>query len=462
MVDARQDFRKFYAWIRRDFFNFLKACGIDTLTWQQFQLVERIREGGGKIAVKSGQGPGKTYMSSLVGLWRSIRSENAKLIVTAPSMNQCKDAWLAQALKHVENPAAHPYLRRIFKFTGTGYGCFGKHQRIWGCMLKTASNPENIRGQHATDMDIIVEEASGCDDEVLAILRGTQSNKGGLFLMIGNPSKREGMFYDAFHSEAGTWWSRSWNAEETPDSEWFDQGRNRDMEEKFGRESDFYRVNVLGEFPQSDPDSIIPEEWLVSCMESVTLEAMLDVEFRGKVRQQIGLDFARFGSDESCVGYVQGNALLTLDNYSHWEPLDVVDRAFMHQARLGWEDRKTVYVPDATGIGQGVLGYFYRHQKRVHEFHAGGKAANPKMFADKVTEAYFNFRELVRTKNVWIPENKILHKQLVTRKYFMTAKRQLILEQKDAYKKRGYESPDRADTAVQALYGNAISEARMA
>lgn len=470
MVDTTGDFQEFYAHVRRSFFNFIKACGINNLTWQQYELAARIEQkgpdgdGGDRIAIRSGQGPGKTFMSSLVGLWRAIQNENGKVVVTAPTMAQCKDVWLAQARKHIQSPKAHPYLNLMYEFTGTGFGCFGRHQTNWGCLLKTATNPDNIRGQHEENMDIIVEEASGCDDDVLTILRGTQSNQGGLFFMIGNPSKREGMFYDAFNREGDKWWKRRWNAEDIPASKWFNPGRNRDMEEKFGRDSDFYRVNVLGDFPQADPDSMIPEEWLVECMDSVSIDDMLlRRNSNGGIIKQIGIDFARFGSDESVAMYRQGNALLDTNTYSHREPLDVVDNTFLQQSRMGWRDTDTTYVPDATGMGQGVLGQFYRYGKSVHEFHAGAIPCNPQMHDNKVTESWYSIREMVRQKQIYIPsDDTILYRQLVTRKYDMTLKGQMYIEPKDIYKKRGYDSPDRADALVMTFYPHAIVDAQVA
>lgn len=462
MDKGRKELLKFYAWIRRDLYNFIRACGIEDLTFQQLELTEAVRAGESKIAVRSGQGPGKTFSSSLIGLWRSIRHENAKLIVTAPTMAQCRDVWLAQAQKHVTGPGANPLLKRIFKFTGTGYGVMGKHQKMWGCLLKTASKTEGMRGQHETNMDIIVEEASGCDDEILVILQGTQKNKNGLFLQIGNPSRREGYFFDSFHGDAHRWRGLHWNAEETPDSPWYNQEDNKTMREQFGRQSDYYRINVLGEFPKADPDSIIPEDRLLWCLERNRLENIARIRNKGKLITQIGVDYARFGSDESVAAYRRGNAVFRMDPYFKEEPTFVTRKVFAKQHMLGWGDKDTLYVPDAVGIGQGVLGLYYEAGKRVNEFHPTKKPANRKMFADANTEAWFCLREKVRKGLFWMPSDKVAIRQLVTRKYYVDKHSRLVAQSKEDYRDDGKRpSPDRADAIVQSMWDDASQFARI-
>jgi hypothetical protein len=602
---GRKELLKFYAWIRRDLYNFIRACGIEDLTFQQLELTEAVRAGHSKIAVRSGQGPGKcptanntlwdkdlgkisvlqaegrqlhllsrdhdgeltwkkatcaknqvkhcvrlsstgndsveissdhkvltkkgwieagevsvgdymsspedvggiskeittelrwvrvvdvkdlgmqqtydisvedthnfvcsnlvvhnTFSSSLIGLWRSLRHENAKLIVTAPTMAQCRDVWLAQAQKHVTGPRSNPLLKRIFKFTGTGYGVMGKHQKMWGCLLKTASKSEGMRGQHETNMDIIVEEASGCDDEILVILQGTQKNKNGLFLQIGNPSRREGYFFDSFHSEKHLWLPLHWNAEETPDSPWYNQSDNVQMASQFGRESDYYRINVLGEFPKADPDSIIPEDRLLWCLERNRLERIARIRNKGNLITQIGVDYARFGSDESVAAYRRGNAVFRLDPYFKEEPTFVTRKVFGRQRMLGWTDRETLYVPDAVGIGQGVLGMYYDANKRVNEFHPSKKPANRRMYADANTEAWFCLREKIQKGLFWMPNDKVAIRQLVTRKYSVDKHSRLVAQSKDDYRDDGKKpSPDRADAIVQSMWDDAAQFSRIA
>lgn len=445
-MSARSELMQFYAWIRKDVRNFAKACGIRDLTHQHKELVDALNRREPKISVRSGQGPGKTFCSSFAGLWRSIQWPNHKLIVTAPSMRQCKGVWLAQAKKHVDNPDANPLLKHIFKFTGSGYGVFGKHQEIWGCMLLTASKDGNVRGQHEKNMDIIVEEASECNDRILDVLIGTQTNKNGLFMMIGNPSRREGFFFESHNSQKHKWKCIHWDGEETPDSEWFNSKRNKEMADKYGVDSDFYRINVKGNFPKSDPDGVISEENLRWCMEHNNMYSMARLDRT----RQIGIDYARFGSDESAVAFRKGNAIFRLDAFNKREPADVNRHAFRIQKDMSWPDSQTTYVPDSVGMGQGVLHMLIERKKTIVRFHPLAKVSG-KEFYDQQSRAWFCLRDLVNKRLFWMPKDDRAFKQLVTRK-FETQKGLIKVEPKDTYMERGpYDSPDRADAIVQAF-----------
>lgn len=465
---AGSGFRKFYDYIRKDINNFVKALGIGDITFQQQELFDIAQEGTMKrdstlIAVRSGQGPGKTFASTILGLWRTCRHRNAKLIVCAPSMHQAKDVWLSQAKKHIQNPKAHPYLREMFTFTNTGFGLCGYKASEWGCMLKTATSAENMRGQHETNMDIIIEEASGVSDEIVNILRGTQSNRGGLFLMIGNPSQRSGSFFDAFHSEANRWNKLHWNAEdlEDMDLQWFNPQRNWDYAEMHGRDSDYYRVNVLGEFPKSDPDTIISEQDLYRCLDVVKVGRLQNMLVDGRNPKQIGLDFARFGSDESVRMARMGNAIIDWDFKTKTEPIDVVRQAFLYQSRVRWSNEDCIYVPDSVGIGQGVMFAFREAGKRTHAFHPSKLPSDTKMFDDQITEAWFNVAEKIKKMSFHCPADKTLIRQLCSRRYSLTSKGKLKVESKDDYKARGNESPDRADALVMAMYDRSYVRAQV-
>lgn len=185
---------------------------------------------------------------------------------------------------------------------------------------------------------------------------------------------------------------------------------------------------------------------------------MVDASAQNEVRQ-FGLDFARHGGDESVLFMRVGNSIMEWVKKVRKEPSEVVLLAFQWQKDMGWRDNTCLYVADASGIGQGILHKFYDEEKRVLEFHNGGRSTEPRKYANRITEAWFTLRQrVIQEVPVCIPDDRILRQQLTTRQYFMNRKGQLILETKDEYKKRGHESPDRADALVMAMYDSAMTE----
>lgn len=452
-----REFKKFYSRISSDIFEFCKVFNF-VPSWQQAKLFEAIqpRAGNRRVACKSGQGPGKTTASVMIGLWRAIRHKNALVIVTAPTMRQCKDVWLVEARRRLEN--AHPWLKKFIKITKTKVEIGNKPD--WGVKLVTATREENAQGYHEENMTVIAEEASGVPREIVTQFKGTLSNKNSLFLMIGNPNTRDCAFFDCFNSQVRNWACLTFNAEESP-AHIVDPQRNKDLEEEFGRDSDVYRIRVLGEFPHSDPNCVMSSEDLYKCTKIHDMIRCAgiprDREFGGGFAKQIGIDFARFGGDENTVYRRSGNAIVEWYRYPHTDPADVVDKAFEMQIRAGWKDSECWYVGDAGGMGQGVMHKFYRAKKNIVEFHNGGTAINSKEYANKITEAWFQMARLVRAQKVYIPDDNILIQQLSTRRYYTNNKGKLILETKDQYIDRGHESPDRADGIVMSFYDEVLA-----
>lgn len=455
----KKSFADFFHSIQNDIYAFCKAMGFEP-THQQRQLLDAVQaaadgKGGRRIAVKSGQGPGKTTVSGIVGLWLLIREPYTKLLITAPTMRQCKDVWLAEAKQSLRR--ADPRLSAIFNITGTGIGVCGQKQNEWGCLLLTATNSESLQGQHRKDMHLIVEEASGVPREFIEQFKGTLSNPNAIFIQIGNPNTRDCGFFDCFNSQRDKWVTFGWNAEDTPASPWFDPQRNKDLEDEFGRDSDVYRVRVLGEFPHADPNCVVSSEDVEKCMDR---KLMVPMSKLSGVKQ-FGMDFARFGGDESVVVRRSGLAVVEKFWRARIDPNDAVDLAFRMQSDARWKDADTMYVADAGGMGQGVMRNFHQAGKQICEFHNGSKSGK-RDYDNRITEAYFSLAKLIRNHGCYLPRDNRLIQQLSGRQYYTTRKGKLILETKDEFIKRTGESPDRADGVVLAFFEGAIATGTVA
>jgi hypothetical protein len=453
---------EFLRMIASDIFVFTHLLGVEP-TWQQWQALEAVQRGDKRIAIKSGQGPGKSMISAVIGLWRLLTPDH-KLLLVAPTMAQAKTVWLAQCRKLVNSPKAHPALKKIYQFAATNIGVLGHRAEDWGAMLYTAStSSEKVQGQHAENMDVFFEEASGISHEIEEQYEGTMSNPNALFFKIGNPNTRSCKFFDCFNKDKRKWTHFTWNAEETPSSKWFSPLRNFELEEKYGRDSDVYRVRVLGEFPHSDPNCVLSMEDLQDCFdESRKLELFGTVNSKGMLDRQFGMDFARFGGDENVLFMRQGYAVRDWKFWAHVDPSTCVRHGFKLQSRAGWTNKDTLYVGDAGGIGQGVMHMFSDAGKQVHEFHTQHRASDYKTYDNAATEAAFRIKDLAKAGRLWLPEDSLLIDQLTTRVYNMTKKGKIILETKDEHKKRGFDSPDRADAFQMCFYDKTDLELQFA
>jgi hypothetical protein len=500
----------FLCTIKYDINFYFKLIGFKP-TWQQQELVDAFVAGHPNISVRSGKGPGKTAATAALIPWWSLTNFMSQAVVTAPTEAQCKNVWLSQAQKWIMD--GDPRIKYFFSFTGKGYGIRHHKNELWGCYIRTATRPENFQGIHNERLLIYCEEASGVARPIMQAIQDTLTGSKSAWgpeklqqwvndredralsdvqkiqqakldrknaalnrwLCVGNPNTRTCRFFDFFNSLAGApWLPLHWNAEETPITPWFSGERNIEIEEEFGKDSDVYRVAVLGEFPSLDPDSILSDAEVNACFGLKAYEKAFN---HPDNKKQIGIDLARMGGDECASVYRSGRLALKMEFKSHTDPSDWIDRACAEQDTLKWNTKECVYVVDTSGMGEGAVGRLgskRRIGKRVHEFYSQNRAHESKKYVDKITEAWFGFRRMVRSGEIYLGEkpDRRLVMQLTNRKYKIDEKTgRLKVESKEDYKKRmadidtGGElgkSPDRADAVVMAFYEHASDSQRVA
>ena len=448
---------------RRDIFTFSREGLRFFPSEQQSQLFRAIQDAafrvpGAKnhIACASGQGPGKTFATGVAALWLGMRTRHVKSIVTAPTMRQLRQAWLEGVRRRLE--VAHPVLRRYIKATMSNVVYNGNPN--WAIHLVTSAKEISLQGQHHPNMFVIMEEAAGIEFSQWEQWEGTTSEAGNILIAIGNPNTRQCPFFECFYKYGHLWKTMKWSAKDSP----FVSKQNIEyLAEKYGEHSDVFRVRVLGEFPSEDPRSVIAAEDILECqkLDKIELAAEERIFNVGRART-ISIDFARFGSDESVIMQRQGNAIIDIKAYHHQEPSDVAHQAIVLAKTLGWDEQPDFcLVPDANGMGQGVLGLF--RGLPVYSFYAQGSSTSSE-FANLITEAWFNAASYVKRRKVYIPKDSLLFDQLTDRYYSIDkTSGKLKIESKDDYEKRtGRTSPDRADAFVMAMYDHCVTKGRVA
>jgi phage terminase large subunit len=512
----RRAWERFYPRIKYDIFQFAAELGFDQpintpggITWQQAdmlqavqiathgfpspsypQITSRARENVGKpwLAVKSGQGPGKSKCSNIIGLWRTFQAPRALTMVTAPTMDQCREVWLAGLREILDQRCRNSLIKDIVEATRSRVVIDGDTD--WAIKFCTSKTEQAAQGRHHPYMTWIAEEASGIPRALMVQIEGTLSNlKGedmnGMFLAIGNPNTRECYFFDCFTIDRERWWTYTMNAEETPAyvvSQW----RNQILAQKYGRDSDVYRIRVLGEFPSINPRCVIAAEDLHACTRTDPNECMRYgryVDGRLVPVRQVGIDFARFGGDENVIFCRAGRTVVHWECLRNTDPNVALDRAFAIVRQLGWTTRQhglsahgpdaVRWVVDAGGMGQGLLQRLYDARLDVFEFHFGGSSSSAE-YKDRVTEAFFGVADMARQRTIHIPADSRLIGQLSTRHYkpvedkgktkFQVESKQEYFDrlQRESGKVETVTSPDRADALVMCFYEPAGQDARIA
>lgn len=427
-------------------------------SWQQEALMDLSNSP--KVAIKSGQGVGKTSMEAIALLWFLCCFPYPRIVATAPTKQQLHDVLWSEVSKW---QSKSPLLTELLKWTKTYIYMVGQEKR-WFAVARTATKPENMQGFHEDNMLFIVDEASGVADPIMEAVLGTLSGKNNKLLMCGNPTKTSGTFFDAFnvdrvHYKLHTVSSR--NSERT------NKDNIASLDRKYGKDSNVVRVRVDGEFPTQEDDVFISLSVIEQCGNKL-YELPDD---KGMPYIMFGVDVARFGDDETVI-YRNAKGKIKLAAHRRGQNLmstvgDIV-ALYKKTIRECSDYKGRIYVNiDDTGLGGGVtdrLGEVKKEQnlyrmvvvpinaaeKIETDTHDGKEAAEH--YNNLTTHMWAVLRELLTNQDIEIEDDAETFAQLSIRKYFMASNGKLELESKKEMKKRGVSSPDRADAMALSTY----------
>ena len=124
---------------------------------------------------------------------------------------------------------------------------------------------------------LVVDEASGVPEQVFEAAAGSMSGHNATTIMLSNPTRSSGTFFESQNRLADSWWTRRWSCVDSPlvSDEFIEE-----MKMRYGEDSNAFRIRVLGEFPQADDDTIIPYH-LVETRYIAMLRVMLTYQVCG-------------------------------------------------------------------------------------------------------------------------------------------------------------------------------------
>jgi hypothetical protein len=385
---------------------------------------------------------GKTFLEAGLIIWYLSVHYKAKVICTAPTQHQLYQVLWSELAKMNEDSL----LKDSFEWTASKFA-FKQSPADWFAVARSSSKPENMQGFHAEHMLILVDEASGVDEEILEAIEGATTDEGNIIMMFGNPTRLKGAFYDSFNSKKRFFTNFTMSCLESSNvSEKYPQ----QIAAKYGEDSDIYRVRVLGEFPQQEDDAIIS-------IYDVEKAVGREVEESVVEEVEIGCDVARFGDDETTI-YKRINNKITEEWISKKNTtMQIVGRIVT--ILNDYEEVKKVIVNiDDTGVGGGVTDRLRELQSEgkinsrvvINAVNNNKKAFDKKHYKNIITELWFKMKDKI--KELSIPNDEVLINQLSSRNYEILSDGRLMVESKEKIKKRGMTSPDRADGVLLTLY----------
>lgn len=357
-----------------------------------------------RFAIRSGTGVGKTMGVACMILWHLAVFKDSKVVCTAPTSPQIKAVLWPEIRKWVSNIPNE--LKDVFPYDITTDAV--KMYDTSFAVARTAQKerPEAFQGFHNTNVMLIADEASGVPDEIFNAGDGIMSEEGALLVMIGNPTRPHGRFYDAFHSDADMFWARRVSC---LDSERVTPKYAEDKKRKFGEDSYEYQVRVLGNFYYDDDAVIISRSDLERAINNNG--AIPDTDYI-----VWGIDVSDGGKDSCAIAKRQGNVLLEKVKEYKGITSDIFKDKIVDEFIRACRENKSPdeIIVDATGVGTAVFRYLKRDigdKVRVTAFHAAGKVTDDRYMNARV-EMWGRGREWSKSSFASMPVDEQLTREL--------------------------------------------------
>ena len=428
----------------------------DRLWQRQRDIIESVRDNP-ETAVKSCHGPGKSFTAARVALWFLYTHHPSIVITTAPTDRQVR------GILWNEIRAAHA--RSRYPLGGTLLSQELKLDSDWWAWGFTAPDydPDRFQGFHEDHILVIVDEAAGVSDQIFEGIDGVLTSDQSRLLMIGNPTSTTGRFAEAFKTPGIA--KITISAFDTPNfttfgiteadiasGAWEEKVAGQEMPypylvtpqwvakryQRWGPDSQLYQARVLGQIPTIGDDTLIPLHWI---------EAAVQRTLEPGTPNELGVDVARFGSDETVIMHRRGPVARL------WKAIpmgDTMETAGQVRVALRETGATTAKI-DAIGLGAGVYDRLHELKDPVDEMQSGAASSDPERFANMRAEWWWGLRSRFESGDIDIEDDEELIEQLSNIKYKVNSRGQIVIESKEDMKKRGRKSPDRGDALMLAF-----------
>lgn len=439
------------------------VLGVTTLWERQVQILEAVRDCR-RVAVPSCYESGKTMCASVAAVWWLLSHQPSKVITTAPGLRQVRD------LLWTEIRARHAGLKKTLggdPGLGTPTLTEWRIDADWFAVGfatspdKASENATRMHGYHSPNLLVILDEAGGIAREVWSAIDGLLTSRTARVLAIGNPAAGTEFervcrspdwrilrisAFDCPNLRPGAK-QRPWGVTPT----WVGEMRRR-----WGEGSAVYQAKVLGLFPESSVDTLLS----IADVERALARQPGVVGGGGRdVLVSIGVDVARFGSDETVIYVLRGSTVLASESWSGQDTMRTAGRiiALALENRLSPPLGHRIAVDD-TGVGGGVVDRLRELGWGVQAVNFGAAprtSTNELRFLNRRTELWWNLREWIRKDAALgsLPPDvqDALRADLCAPKYEQRSDGRIALEPKDRVRSRVGRSPDHGDALALAL-----------
>ena len=418
--------------------------------WQEWVLRDFGR-GERSIAIRSAHGPGKTCVVGWM-VWAMLLTRfPQKTIATAPTKGQLFDGLFTEVLSWGDK--LPPELRDLYLMKGGNRIelIASPANSFFTARTARPETPEALQGIHSEHVLLVGDEASGIPEKIFEAGAGSMSGEHATTVLLGNPIRSTGLFFDVFNKQLEGWKRYHVRAAsvEWPTGIPSDRVRPkfvREMAERYGEESNAFRTRVLGEFPKGDDDTVISFELVESARNR-------EIEKKDDMPHVWGIDVARFGSAINALVARDRRGVTRVET---WEGVDLMQTSGRIKAKFDEllpSEKPYCILIDVNGLGGGVVDRLTELGLPVRGINVAEGSNISDRFLRLRDELWWRGREWLEGRDVMLPTGTMgkndpverMCKELTLPRYVYQSSGKIKVESKDELRKRGHASPDIAD-----------------
>jgi len=421
-----------------------------------------------RTAVKSANGCGKSAVVADLITWLIATREPKETlcIISAPTLSQIQKVIFAylKANKGLAESRGLPVPGRITETLDWKLDTeYGQEFLAFGKRPSDQDIVSSFQGTRKLNTFVFLDEAGGLPPEMFTASESVMTSLGSKILAIGNPDRRGTEFHRIFtdpklmqdwslHTISAFDLPTFTNEEVYPSEgeqeallkgltsvEWVEHKKRA-----WGEDSARYKSKVLGDFPDEADNTFFPQ---------ATIDRGFDttIEEDDAIRPILGLDVARFGSDENVLYINRGGRVRLVDKWSKLDLIETARRVHDHAQRL----MADVVNIDVNGVGGGVvdalarLGDFNDAVYNIGAINGSHSSPDSARWTNARAWHYDTFRELLADGRLDLDyEDTGLRDEMISQTYKFSPRGSITMTSKDEMRRSGMSSPDSLDAAI--------------
>ena len=433
-----------------------------------------------RTAVKSANGCGKSAVVADLITWivaTGVPSETL-CIVSAPTLSQIEKVIFAYLKVNKGLAESHGVTLpgRIMETLAWKLdGDNGAEFLVFGKRPSDQDIVSSFQGTRKRNTYVFLDEAGGLPQEMFTAAEAVATGAGSRILAIGNPDRRGTEFHRIFTDPqiSQDWSLHTISAFDLPtftdESVYPDEVDQKNFlngltsvdwvdhkKRAWGEDSARYKAKVLGEFPDEADNTFFTQTTIDSGFDTV-------IEEDDAIRPILGLDVARFGSDENVLYENRGGRVRCIDRWSKLDLIETARRVHDHGQRLV----AGIINIDVNGVGGGVVDALVRlddFNDSVYDIGAiNGSHASPDSARWTNARAwhYDTFRELLANGSLDLDyDDTQLRDEMISQTYKFSQRGSITMTSKDDMRRSGVSSPDSLDAAILSTISHEVDGPR--